>query len=80
MLQNAPADTMRRYIAADRHAGGLERDAGVEATGDSLMDDDLLLLSSQRSAVLGTDIAANMSIPQNQEMQASAAVQSMVGI
>ncbi len=43
---------MRRHVAQPLDAGGLEGDVGVEATGDGLADDGLLLLQQQGDELL----------------------------
>ena len=48
---------MLRHIAEPLDAGGLEGDVGVEAAGDGLVDDGLLLLLQQRDELpLGADV------------------------
>ena len=48
---------MLRHVAEPLDAGGLEADVGVEAAGDGLVDDGLLLLLQQRDELpLGADV------------------------
>ena len=51
---------MLRHVPQPLHAGGLEADVGVEAAGDSSVDDGLLLLLQQLDQLLlDADIPPN---------------------
>ena len=54
---------MLRHVAEPLDAGGLEADVGVEAAGDGLADDGLLLLLQQRDELpLGADVAPDAPV------------------
>ena len=54
---------MFRHVAEPFHTRGLETDIGVEAAGDSAMDDGLLLLLQQfNQLLLGADVAPNAPV------------------
>ena len=54
---------MLRHVAEPVDAGGLEGDVGVEAAGDGLVDDGLLLLLQQGDELaLGVDVAADAPV------------------
>ena len=54
---------MLRHVAKPLDAGGLEGDVGVEAAGDGLVDDGLLLLLQQRDELpLGGDVAPDAPV------------------
>ena len=59
----APHLPMLRHVAEPLDAGGLEADVGVEAAGDGLVDDGLLLLLQQVDEfLLGADVAADAPV------------------
>ena len=54
---------MLRHIAQPLHPRRLEPYVGIEAAGDGLLDDGLLLLVQQRDQLLlGADVAANAAV------------------
>ena len=54
---------MLRHVAEPFDAGGLEGNVGVEAAGDGLVDDGLLLLLQQGDELaLGVDVAADAPV------------------
>ena len=54
---------MRRHITEPLDTGGLETDVGVEAAGDGLVDDGLLLLGQQfDQPLLGADVAPDAAV------------------
>ena len=57
---------MFRHISEPLDAGGLEADVGVEAAGDGLVDDGLLLLLQQAyELLLGVDVASDAPVPRS---------------
>ena len=58
-----PHRPMLRHVAEPVDAGGLEGDVGVEAAGDGMVDDGLLLLLQQGDELaLGVDVAADAPV------------------
>ena len=54
---------MLRHVAEPLDAGGLEADVGVEAAGDGLVDDGLLLFLQQvDELLLGVDVATDAPV------------------
>ena len=54
---------MLRHVPKPLHTGGLEADVGVEAPGDSMVDDSLLLLLQQSNELLlGGDVTTDASV------------------
>ncbi len=59
---------MLRDVAKPLDAGRLERDVGVETTGDGAVDEDLLLLLQQLDQLLlGANVALDSSVDVVQE-------------
>ncbi len=54
---------MHRHLPQPLHPGGFARHAGVEAAGDGLLDDGLLLLGQQLDQLLlGPDVAPDAAV------------------